>query len=219
MRKLLNFSITSFLMSISCLLYGCQEQKEISKFTPKTVDEYYTNLLNTTMEIDLIINGQRTQCFYSNDSNLFVITIKYEHSNEYGYIYDNETNDIYNIENHEISFVKSTDNVPTEKLLSKLNILFYLNFDHSKFDYVDDYTLTICNRKCDHYRFTELINGNETVFNLFIDRESAFCLRATCSVNASTIIHFETKKFIYEPSVNQYRTMVTSSKNNKKIAK
>lgn len=213
MRKLLNFSITSFLMFISCLLWGCQEQRDFSGFNPKTAEEYYASLLNTTMEIELIVNNQRTQCFYSNDSNIFVFTIKYEHSNEYGYIYDNENNDIYYIENQQISYMKSADDVSVDLLLSKLNFLFFLNFDTSKFDYIDDYILVSCNRKCNHYRFTEIINNNETVFNIYIDEESAFCLRATCSVNDSTIIHFETKKFVYEPCVNQYRTMVTSSKN------
>lgn len=219
MRKLLNFSITSFLMFLSCLLWGCQNPKEISGFQAKTTDEYFSNLLNTTMEIELIVNNQRSKCFYSNDSNIFVFTIKYEHSNEYGYIYDNETNDVYCIENQELNYYNTLDDVSIEQLLNKLNFLFYLKFDTSKFDYIDDYMLTICNRKCDHYRFTEIINGNETVFNIYIDRESSFCLRATCSINDNTIIHFETKKFTNESEVNQYRTMVTANRNNKQVVK
>lgn len=215
MRKLLNFSITSFLMFISCLLWGCQETKEVSEFKIKTKDEYYTNLLNTTLEIELLINNQRTQCFYSNDSNIFVFTIKYEHSNEYGYIYDNETNDVYCLDNQELSLMSVNNEITMEQLLDKFNFLFYLKFDTTNFELKN--TLSICNRICDHYRFTEVINNTDTVFNVYIDRESGFCLRATCSINDSTIIHFETKKFIYEPSVNQYRTMVTASKDNRNV--
>lgn len=207
MRKLINVSIISFLMSLSCMLFGCKETINYTEFEQRTYDEYYSDLLNTTIEMDLIIEGQQASCFYTNDSNLFVFTIKYEHSSEYGYIYEKETNSLYCIENQEIS-IKDLSNIPSLKdFLKNLNFLFYLKFDCNNFEYIT--TVTICNRQCNQYRFTETIKGKDTVFFVYIDQETSFCLKAICSYNDTTNIYFQTKKFICEPSVNEYKTMLT----------
>ena len=37
-----------------------------------------------------------------------------------------------------------------------------------------------------------------------IDKETGFCLKGVAVINNTTVIYFETKKFIQEPNTNHY---------------
>lgn len=215
MRKLLFLSFHSFIIFVSTFLLSCSNTTSSVDFYPKSYDEYYTALENTTIEMELVINKHRAICTYTNDSVLFVYSIKYQYSNEYGYIYDTKNNELYAIENHKIT--EKILNAEAEQKISELyssnNVLFHLKFDYSQFEYIN--TVTVCNRECDKYRFTDEINGEEATYNVYIDKQTGLCLKGVCIINDSTIMYFETKNFVKEPSTIDYK-QVLNSFNNKK---
>ena len=206
MRNFL-FLSNYFLIILLSFLFGCSVPS-YDDFKPKSYDEYYNSLENTTIEMELVVDNRRAICFYTNDSTTYVFTIKYQYSSEFGYIYNTENNELYDIENKKINHKKI--NVDAENAISKLynsnNILFHLNFDYTKFEYIN--TVTVCNRKCNKYRFTDELNGEEATFNVYIDTETGFCLKGVCVVKDSTKIYFEAKKFINESAINEYIDLI-----------
>lgn len=204
MRRILTLSFNALLIIVSLLFPGCDSNESIYNFQPKTYNEYYNALENTTIQIELVVNNKRAVCYYSNDSTTFVYTIKYQHSNEYGYIYNTKTNELYCMEDQKIT--KKELNDDAEETISKLynasNFLFHLKYDFSKFEYIN--TVTVCNRNCNKYRFKENINGTLATFNVYIDQATGFCLKGVCVIDDETKIYFETKRFISEPNINNY---------------
>ena len=204
MRKLLLLTYNAIFILISSLMTGCNQSLQYQDFYPKTYDEYYTSLENTTIQIELVINNKRAICYYTNDSQFYVYTIKHQYSNEYGYIYNTLTNELYCIENQVITEKKLNKEAEDSiiGLYNTSNIMFHLNYDFSKFEYIN--TVTICNRECDKYRFEDKINNELATFNIYIDKETGFCLKGVAVINNTTVIYFETKKFIQEPNTNHY---------------
>ena len=98
-------------------------------------------------------------------------------------------------------------------LYNNSNVLFHLKFDYSQFEYIN--SVTVCNRECDKYRFVDEINGEEATYNVYIDKETGLCLKGVCIINDSTMMYFETKNFVKEPSTGNYKQNL-SSFNNKK---
>ena len=127
MRKLL-FLSHSFLIIIVSFLLGCSAPTN-NPFKPKSYNDYYNSLENTTIEMELVIDNKRAICFYTNDTEIYVFTIKYQYSGEFGYIYNTTKNELYDIENRTIKEKKI--NIDAENAISKLynsnNVLFHLN--------------------------------------------------------------------------------------------
>ena len=204
MRRLLLLTYNALFIILLSFLNGCKSASYIDEFKPKSYDHYYNSLENTTIQIELIIDNRRAICLYSNDSDYYVYTIKHQYSNEYGYIYNTKTNELYCIENQTIvskQLNKDAEDTITH-IFDSLNILFHLNYDFSTFEYIN--TVKVCNRPCDKYRFVDKINNQSATFNVYIDQETGFCLKGVCVINNETTIYFETKRFINEPSIQCY---------------
>ncbi len=215
MKKVLVFSINSIFILLTWFTTGCSAQPKKKEFTPKPLDEYYNILENSTIEMELFVDDKRTTCFYSNDTQLFVFTIKYQQSNEYGYLYDKSNNELYNIENHSIeteSINKNPINIMND-LFEESYFLFHLKFDPEKFEYKE--STYLCNKLCDVYRFVDEVKGEEAVFNIYIDQETGLCLKGVCSINDLTYVYFETKKFVNQPCINDYYKKIEEYNNKK----
>lgn len=210
MQRLLIFSYNFIIIFFSSFLFGCETSTSFMDFQPKSYDEYYNFLENTTIQIEMVVNNKRAVCTYTNDGIIYVYTIKYQHSNEYGYIYDTLTNELFCLEDQIITGKKMRDEAEEAitKLYNSSNILFHLKFDYAKFVYIN--TVTICNRSCDKFRFIDEINGEEVTFNVYIDKETGFCLKGVCSSKDTTYIYFETKSFLLKPSIDTYKQIITS---------
>ena len=103
MQKLLVLSINLVFLVFSSFILGCTTTRETYDFQPKTYDEYYNAIENSTIQFELIIADKRAVCYYTNDSITFVYTIKHQYSNEYGYIYNTSLNELYCMENQVIT--------------------------------------------------------------------------------------------------------------------
>ena len=215
MRKLLLLTYNAFIIFISSFFLGCNQPIQNQQFYPKTYNEYYNALENTTIQMELVINNKRAICYYTNDSDLYVYTIKHQYSNEYGYIYNTKTNELFCIENQVITEIKLNKEAEDEimKLYNTWNMLFHLSYDFSTFEYIN--TVTVCSRECDKYRFEDEINKETATFNVYIDKETGFCLKGVVVVNNTTTILFETKRFMYEANTNQYIEIIKEYNNNK----
>lgn len=213
MHKILTLLSNSLLIIVSTFIIGCKTPV-YNDFKPKTYDQYYNSLENTTIEMELVVNNKRAMCLYTNDTKTYVFTIKYQYSSEFGYIYNTVNNELYSIENQKI--IKKEINVDAENAIAKLyksnNVLFHLKYDFSKFEYIN--TVTVCNRECNKYRFIDELNGEEATFNIYIDNETGFCLKGVCVVKDSTKIYFETKKFITQSSINDYIKLIDEYEKN-----
>lgn len=208
MRKILSLSINFVILIISCFTSGCSPEVEKQEIPHKTYQEYYDILLNSTLEMELNINNKKATCFYSNDSNTFVYTIRYQHSTEYGFIYDKQSQILYSYENQNIAIEKTDISVDEimEKVFNHANFLLYLNYDTSGYEYKN--TVTVCNRTCDKYRFVDEFKGEEATFNVYIDQETSLCLKTTCTLSNGSTFSFDTKKFNYIPSVDYYKLSI-----------
>lgn len=216
MRRFLILSLNFIVLIVSCFTTGCKNTERKDEIPHKTYQEYHDILLNSTLEMELTINNRRASCFYSNNSNIYVYTIKYQHSTEYGFVYDKTNEILYSYENKNISISKtdiSLDEI-IENMFKKANFLLYLNHDTSGYEYKN--TVTVCNRKCDKYRFVDEIDGEEATFNVYIDKETTLCLKATCILNNNSTFSFETKDFNYSPSVGYYKTLIDNFNNESK---
>lgn len=204
MYKYLILSYNAILLFLLTFITGCGAVEKNKTFEPKTYTEYYEALENTTIQIELIINNKRAICYYTNNSEFYVYTIKHQYSNEYGYIYNTKTNELYCIENQLITEKKLNHEAEQEitDLYNNSNVLFHLKYDYSSFEYIN--TVTVCSRECDKYRFEDTINGEPATFNVYIDKDTGFCLKGVCIVNNITTIYFETKVFIREPKIDTY---------------
>lgn len=204
MKKLLVLTYNTIIFLLLSLLVGCKSPANPNEFKQHSYDDYYNALENTTIQIELIIDNKRAICYYTNNAEFYIYTIKYQYSNEYGYIYNTKTNELYYLENQRITSKIYKDEA--EELITYLynnaNILFHLQYDYKTFEYVN--TVTVCNRICDKYRFTKKINGQKATFNIYIDKITGFCLKGICVVDEATAFYFEAKRFLYEPSVNNY---------------
>ena len=105
MRRLLFFSYEFIIIFFSSFLFGCETSTSFMDFQPKSYDEYYNFLENTTIQIEMVVNNKRAVCTYTNDGTIYVYTIKYQHSNEYGYIYNTLSNELFCLEDKVIGGV------------------------------------------------------------------------------------------------------------------
>lgn len=208
MRKIILFIFNSIFILQYLFITGCNIHSKETDFTPKTNVEYTSNFLNTTIEMELIKSDKRSICFYSNDTNIFVFTIRHQYSSEIGYIYCKSDKTLYYYDDGQISisqtnidFENNIFNIPLET-----NVLFHLDFKEENFEYKK--TVTVCNRECDKYRFITNVRNKELIFNIYIDKETGFCLKAVCSLDDVTDIYFETKKFINQPDIDYYKQLL-----------
>lgn len=210
MRRFLSLTLNFIILIVSCFTSGCKTESNQDQIPHKTYQEYYEILLNSTIEMELTINNKKATCFYGNDSNIYVYTIKYQHSTEFGFIYDSNKEILYSFENKNISIRK--ENILLDEIIENVfkyaNFFIYINHDTSGYEYKN--TVTVCNRKCDKYRFVDELNGEEATFNVYIDRETTLCLKATCTTESGFNLLFETKKFNYVPSIDYYKTCIDS---------
>ena len=88
MRKLLSFSLYVFIAFISNILIGCNNSTPYSEIPEKSYEEFYEDLKNTTIEMEVVIKDKRATFLYTNDDSYFISTIKYENAQEYGFIYN-----------------------------------------------------------------------------------------------------------------------------------
>lgn len=214
MRRLLFFSYEFIIIFFSSFLFGCETSTSFMDFQPKSYDEYYNFLENTTIQIEMVVNNKRAVCTYTNDGTIYVYTIKYQHSNEYGYIYNTLSNELFCLEDQVITSKKMKDEA--EEIITKLyntsNILFHLKFRYQDFEYIN--TVTICNRECDKFRFIDELNGEEVTFNVYIDQETGFCMKGVCITKDTTLIYFEAKRFICESSTESYKEIILKYEKN-----
>ena len=216
MRRFLSLTLNFIILFVSCFTSGCKAENNQEQIPHKTYQEYHNILLNSTIEMELTVNNKKATCFYGNDSNIYVYTIKYQHSTEFGYIYDSEKEILYGFENKKIYIKK--ENISLDEIIEEMfkyaNFLLYINHDTSGYEYKN--TVTVCNRKCDKYRFIDELNGEEATFNVYIDKETTLCLKATCTTESGFNLLFETKKFNYVPAVDYYKANIDYFYNEKK---
>ena len=51
------------------------------------------------------------------------------------------------------------------------------------------------------------------LYNVYIDKQTGLCLKGVCIINDSTIMYFETKNFVKEPSTIDYKQVLNSRRN------
>ena len=210
MRKLLSFSLYVFIAFISNILIGCNNSTPYSEIPEKSYEEFYEDLKNTTIEMEVVIKDKRATFLYTNDDSYFVSTIKYENAQEYGFIYENETNILYSLDKGKVSS-EITDDLSKEqikKIFESANYFFYLRLDIKKFIFQE--TVTIANRECNKYRYED--TQTNTIYNIYLDHETSLCLKLVMSKNENIELFFETKKYINEPQISNYQSMVYSYK-------
>lgn len=212
MRKLLTLSFNAILILLTSLFSGCENQIKKNDFIPKTNEEYMESLLNTTIEMELIIEEKRATCYYSNNSDIFVFIIKGQYSSPSGYVYSKSEKTVYYYDGEKLIVTKT--NVSFDEHIknvhSETNFLFHLEFKDEPFEYKK--TVTVCNRECDKFRFKTTIRNKDLTFNIYIDKETGFCLKAVCSYDDSTDIYFETKKFIQSSDLEFFINLINKCK-------
>ena len=216
MRKLLNLSLYVILGLLSNLLLGCNEPNNESgnNIPDKTYEEFYNELGDTTIEMEVVLNDKRATFFYSNDEEYFVSTIKYENAQEFGFVFNKQDNILYTIDKGEVTQSVSSS-IAKNKLATifkSANYLFYLKLNKNKFVFQE--TVTIANRECSKYRYEE--PSKNLVYNIFIDKETSLCLKCVCSKNDTVEMFFETKKFLQETNVQNYKILVYTYNESKK---
>lgn len=210
MRKLLSVSLYALLVLVSNIITGCSKQLVDLKYEEKTYEELYDELKNTTVELEVVIEGKRNIFFYSNNDNLYIYTIKYENGPEMGYIYDNESKRVYSLERNELSLkysdIEAEEHI--EKLFKTSSFLIYLNLDKDKFEYIE--TTTIINRECFKYRYETNSKKGTEVYHFFIDKETSLCLKCVYHINDEVKLYFETKRFSPSSEIDIYKNLVDS---------
>ena len=131
MRKLLNLSLYVILGLLSNLLLGCNEPNNESgnNIPDKTYEEFYNELGDTTIEMEVVLNDKRATFFYSNDEEYFVSTIKYENAQEFGFVFNKQDNILYTIDKGEVTQSVSSS-IAKNKLATifkSANYLFYFS--------------------------------------------------------------------------------------------
>ena len=121
MRKLLNLSLYVVLSLFFNLLLGCNEPNNESgnNIPDKTYEEFYNDLGDTTIEMEVVLNNKRATFFYSNDDEFFISTIRYENSQEFGFVFNKLENILYTIDKGQI-----TQEVSSSIAKNKLNSIF-----------------------------------------------------------------------------------------------
>lgn len=208
MRKLLNLSLYVILSLFSNLLLGCNEpNNETGNDIPdKTYEEFYNELGNTTIEMEVVLNDKRATFFYINDEEYFVSTIKYENAQEFGFVFNKQESILYTIDKGQVTQSVSSS-IAKNKLATifkSANYLFYLKLNKNKFVFQE--TVTIANRECGKYRYED--SSKKLIYNIFIDNETSLCLKCVCSKNDTVEMFFETKKFLQETNVENYKLLV-----------
>lgn len=213
MKKLFCLSIYTMFSFVFGILFGCNTQKNTNDLKEKTINEFHEEIKNTKFDMELIIDNYRATCSYANDSQLYVFSIKYENNKEYGYIYDSVNHELYNIDNGYLKLKSDNTlkkNEMIEKLLSSSCLIYYINHDLDKFEFIEQ--TIIANRDCNKYRYITEHKGKEMVYNIYIDIETQLCLKTVCSHGDNIEFYFEAKKFENNPSLDSYKEMISSIK-------
>lgn len=211
MKKLFCLSIYTIFSFVFGLLFGCNTPNSSNNLKQKTFNEFHSELKDTQFDMELIMNDYRATCTYANDGQLYVFSIKYENKKEYGYIYDSINHKLYNIDNGYLNL--KTDNTlkkneTIEKLLSSSCLIYYINHDLEKFEFIEE--TTVAGRNCNKYRYISEYKGKEMVYNIYIDIETQLCLKTICINEDNVEFYFETKKFEKHPNLSNYRNMIIS---------
>lgn len=215
MRKLLYASLYSLLVMISSILAGCNQPFKDNGIPNKTYEDFYEDLKNTAIEMEVIVKDKRAIFFYTNDENYFITTIKYENAQEFGFIYDLHNNILYTVDKGQITaeFTSLVAESQITSIFQSANYFFYLKFDTNKLVFQEK--TTIINRECNKYRYED--TDKNLVYNIYIDTQTSLCLKCVCSNNDVTEAFFETKKFESSPNIENYTSLITQYNNNKLV--
>ena len=103
MRKILYTSLYAFLVMVSSILFGCNEPFNDTLIPEKSYEDFYEDLKNTAIEMEVIIKDKRAIFYYTNDDDYFITTIKYENAQEFGFICDLKNNTLYTVDKGQIT--------------------------------------------------------------------------------------------------------------------
>lgn len=218
MKKLLHLSLCALVSVISNMLVGCSEPNNNDFTIPdKTYEDFYKDLEDTTIEMEVIIKDKRTMFYYSSNEEYFVTTWKYENGQEFGFIYDNMNKTLYTLDKGKITLDVSASiaEKQIENIFKSANFLFYLKLDKSKFEFVEQ--VEIANRICNKFRYND--KSNDVVYNIYIDTESSLCFKCVRSKNNSTELFFEIKKFDNNTNIESFKSLINIYNLNKEQQK
>jgi len=216
MRKLFSLSLYIIMGFFLNMLLGCNEPNDspTNSIPDKTYEEFYNDLGNTTIEMEVVIKDKRATFFYSNDQEFFVSSIKYENAQEFGFVYNKLDNILYTIDKGQITkqVTSSMAQVQITNIFKTANYLFHLKLNKDKFVFQE--TVTIADRECSKFRYED--TSKNQVYNIYLDNETSLCLKCVCSnINTNTTeFFFETKKYTQEPNVTNYKDLIFSYTNN-----
>ena len=214
MRKILYTSLYAFLIMVSSILFGCNEPFNDTLIPEKSYEDFYEDLKNTAIEMEVIIKDKRAIFYYTNDDDYFITTIKYENAQEFGFICDLKNNTLYTVDKGQITG-EITSLIAESQITSifkSANYFFYLKLDKNKLVYQE--TTTLLNRECNKYRYED--TNKNLVYTIYLDKQTSLCLKCVCSNEDVTELFFETKKFEFNPNIQNYILLVNSY-NNKKL--
>ena len=214
MRKILYTSLYAFLIMVSSILFGCNEPFNDTLIPEKSYEDFYEDLKNTAIEMEVIIKDKRAIFYYTNDDNYFINTIKYENAQEFGFICDLKNNTLYTVDKGQITgeITSLIAESQIKSIFQSANYFFYLKLDKNKLVYQE--TTTLLNRECDKYRYED--TNKNLVYTIYLDKQTSLCLKCVCSNEDVTELFFETKKFEFNPNIQNYILLVNSY-NNKKL--
>lgn len=215
MRKFICMSLYTFLVMISNILVGCNSPFEDKSIPNKTYEDFYDDLINTTIEMEVVIKEKRAIFNYTNNENYFITTIRYENGQEFGFIYERENQILYTMDKGQITndFSSIIAESQVNQIFQSANYFFYLRLDKEKMDFVE--STTLLNRECNKYRYEDA--DKNLVYNIYIDKETSLCLKCVCSNGDVIDLFFETKKFENVSSTKNYESLIANYINNKQV--
>ena len=209
MKRILILPFCSLFALISFVLFGCSQ-------TPKNVVEIkeYSNyeeyLENKAFEIEMSFDKSKATYLFASNSNVYVLSTKYKTGQEYGYIYNSDTNELYHMQNQYVTFVTNGSEAQEKikKSVFSSLMLFYTSLDTQKFEYLGEEE--VLNIECFKYSYKVTEGNTKKEFTLYIDIETSLCLKATCKIGNEKpkYMNFTIKKIYDDPNINEYINII-----------
>lgn len=206
MRKLILLPFYSVVALFSFILFGCSKNPH-NLIEIKEYNEYKEFLENKAFEMEIFWNDDKTTYLFASNSSMYISSTKYKSGKEFGYIYDSNLNQLYNMHNNcvtSITYGEEAKQKMKKNVFSSL-MLFYTNLDVSKFKF--EGKEKILNKDCYKYSYVDTEKNYKPEFTFYIDIETSFCLKATVTTETNTLC-FSITKVYSNPDINNYITIV-----------
>ena len=124
------------------ILVGCSSPFKDNSIPNKTYEDFYDDLINTTIEMEVVIKEKRAIFNYTNNENYFVTTIRYENGQEFGFIYERQNKILYTMDKGQITndFSSIIAESQVNQIFQSANYFFYLRLDKEKMDLTEKET-------------------------------------------------------------------------------